>query len=54
MTGGIITKPFNTIVPIEKIDFYPSKQNPKFIILDRKVSKYNHIRFSDRIIKKNN
>ena len=45
MTGGIISKPFNTIIPIEKIDFYPSKQNPKFIIIDRKVSKYNHIRF---------
>ena len=34
MTGGIITKPFNTIIPIEKINFYPSKQNPKFIIID--------------------
>ncbi len=45
MTGGIISKPFNTIIPIEKIDFYPNKQNPKFIIIDRKVSKNNHIRF---------
>ena len=36
MTGGIISKPFNTIIPIEKIDFYPSKQNPKFIIIDKK------------------
>ena len=52
MTGGIITKPFNTIVPIEKIDFYPSKQNPKFIINDRKVSKYNHIRFKGSDYKK--
>ena len=45
MTGGIISKPFNTIIPIEKIDFYPSKQNPKFIIIDRKISKNNHVRF---------
>ena len=36
MTGGIITKPFDTIVPIEKINFYPSKENSKFIIIDRK------------------
>ena len=36
MTGGIITKPFDTIIPIEKINFYPSKQNPKFIILEIK------------------
>ena len=52
MTGGIISKPFNTIIPIEKIDFYPSKQNPKFIIIDRKVSKYNHIRFKGSDYKK--
>ncbi len=52
MTGGIISKPFNTIIPIEKIDFYPSKQNPKFIIIDRKVSKNNHIRFKGSDYKK--
>ena len=52
MTGGIISKPFNTIIPIEKIHFYPSKQNPKFIIIDRKVSKNNHIRFKGSDYKK--
>ena len=52
MTGGIISKPFNTIIPIEKIDFYPTKQNPKFIIIDRKVSKNNHIRFKGSDYKK--
>ena len=52
MTGGIISKPFNTIIPIEKIDIYPSKQNPKFIIIDRKVSKNNHIRFKGSDYKK--
>ena len=52
MTGGIITKPFNTIIPIEKINFYPNKQNPKFIIIDRKVSKSNHIRFKGSDYKK--
>ena len=25
MTGGIISKPFNTIIPIEQIIFYPNK-----------------------------
>ena len=52
MTGGIISKPFNTIIPIEKIDFYPTKKNPKFIIIDRKVSKNNHIRFKGSDYKK--
>ena len=52
MTGGIISKPFNTIIPIEKIDFYPSKQNPKFILVNSKVSKNNHIRFKGSDYKK--
>ena len=52
MTGGIISKPFDTIIPIENIDFYPSKKNPKFIIIDHKVSKNNHIRFKGSDYKK--
>ena len=52
MTGGIISKPFNTIIPIEKIDFHPTKKNPKFIIIDRKVNKNNHIRFKGSDYKK--
>ncbi len=52
MTGGIISKPFNTIIPIEQIDFYPNKQNPKFIIIDHKVSRNNHVRFKGSDYKK--
>ena len=29
MTGGIISPPFNTIIPIEHIDFYPNKKKSK-------------------------
>ena len=52
MTGGIISKPFNTIIPIEQINFYPNKQNPKSIIINRKVSKNNHVRFKGSDYKK--
>ena len=59
MTGGIIHKPFNTIIPIEQIIFYPNKKNPKSIIINKKINKYNHVRFKgsdynkgDIIIKK--
>lgn len=45
MTGAIISKPFNTVIPIEKIIFYPNKSNPKFILIKNKVKKNNHIRF---------
>ncbi|MBD1166985.1 molybdopterin molybdotransferase MoeA [Pelagibacterales bacterium SAG-MED09] len=52
MTGGIISKPFNTIIPIEQINFYPDKQNPKSIIIDHKISKNNHVRFKGSDYKK--
>ena len=45
MTGGIVHKPFNTIIPIEQIIFYPNKKNPKSIIINKKINKYNHVRF---------
>ena len=44
MTGGIISKPFNTIIPIEQINFYPNKHNPKFILVNSKLNKHNHLR----------
>ena len=43
MTGGIIPKGFDTIIPIEKIIFYPNKKN---ILINKKITKYNHVRFA--------
>jgi len=45
MTGALIPKPFDTMIPIEVIDFYPNKKNPKFILINKKIKKNNHIRF---------
>ena len=45
MTGALIPKPFDTVIPIELIDFYPNKKNPKFILINKKIKKNNHIRF---------
>jgi len=45
MTGALVPKPFNTVIPIEVIDFYPNKKNPKFILINKKIKKNNHIRF---------
>ena len=53
MTGGIIPKMFNTIVPIEQINFYPNKKNPKSIVIDQKIRKFNHVRFKGSDYKKN-
>ena len=53
MTGGIVFKPFNTIIPIEKINFYPNKKIPKSIIIDHKINRFNHVRFKGADFKKN-
>ena len=49
MTGGIIPKGFDTIIPIEKIIFYPNKKN---ILIDKKITKYSHVRFAGSDFKK--
>ncbi len=59
MTGAIIQKPFDTIIPIEEIKYYPSKKKPNYIIISNKIKKHNFIRFAgsdykkgERVIKK--
>jgi len=52
MTGGIIPKGFDTIIPIEQIIFYPNKKNKKYILIDRRIAKYNHVRFAGSDFKK--
>ena len=60
MTGGIIPKGFNTIIPIEQIVFFPSNSNKKYIVINKRIKKYNHVRFAgsdyknkEIVIKKN-
>ena len=52
MTGALIPKHFDTVIPIEKINYYPNKKNPKFIVIDKKISKNNHVRFAGSDYKK--
>ena len=52
MTGALIPKNFDTIIPVEKINYYPNKKNPKFIVIDKKISKNNHVRFAGSDYKK--
>ena len=53
MTGGIIPKNFDTIVPIEQINFYPNKDKAKYILVSKKINKYQHVRFKGSDYKKN-
>ena len=43
MTGGIIPKGFDTIIPIEQINFAANK---KYILIDQKIKKFDHVRFA--------
>ena len=52
MTGALIPKHFDTVIPVEKINYYPNKKNPKFIVIEKKISKNNHVRFAGSDYKK--
>ena len=52
MTGALIPKPFNTVIPIEQIQFYPNNNNRKYILINKKISKNKHIRFKGSDFKK--
>jgi len=52
MTGAIIKKPFDTVIPIEKIKFYPSKKNQNILLLIIKLKKIIIYGFLVLIIKK--
>ena len=52
MTGGILPKGFDTIIPVEQINFYPNKANKKYILIDQKIKKHNHVRFAGSDFKK--
>ena len=45
MTGAIIKKPFDTVIPIEQIEYVPNKNNAKYILIRKRVNKHNYLRF---------
>ena len=45
MTGALISKPFDTVIPIEQIKFYPSVKNKKYILINKKINKNEYIRY---------
>ncbi len=52
MTGGAIPRGLDTIIPIEQVKFFPNKRNPESILIDRKVKKFQYIRFKGSDFKK--
>ena len=52
MTGALIPKHFDTIIAIEKVKYFPNKNKPKFIVINKKISKNDHVRFAGSDYKK--
>jgi len=51
-TGALIPKPFDTVIPIEQTQFYPNNKMKKYILINKKIKKNNHIRFKGSDFKK--
>jgi len=44
MTGGLLPKGFDTIIPKEDVILYPNKKKPKYLYLDKVIKKDKNIR----------
>ena len=60
MTGAIIPKQFDTIIPVEKVKYFPSKLKSTHIIVEQELKSFSYVRFKgedykskDLVIKKN-
>ena len=53
MTGGILAKGLDAVIPVEQIVFYPSKENAEYIMINKKISKNQNIRLLGSDYKKN-
>ena len=52
MTGGLIPKYYDSILPVEKAKFFPSNKKPTHLIVGEKVEKFSHVRFAGEDYKK--
>ena len=46
MTGGLVPKPFDSIIPVEQVKYFPSRKKSTHIIVDHEIKKSSYIRFS--------
>ena len=53
MTGALLPKGFDAIIPIEQIIFYPNRKKPKFIKIHKKIKKDQYVRLKGSDYKKN-
>ena len=46
MTGAIIPQPYDSIIPVEMVKYFPSKQKATHIVVDHEIKKFSFIRFA--------
>ena len=46
MTGGLVPSPFNTIIPVEQVKYFPSGEKSTHILVDKEIKKFSYIRFA--------
>ena len=52
MTGASIPSSLDTIIPIEQINFHQNKRKIKYILLKKRISKFEYVRFKGSDYKK--
>ena len=53
MTGGLVPKPFDSVLAVEKAEYFPLKEKPTHIIIKKEVKKFSFIRFAGEDYKLN-
>ncbi len=53
MTGGLLPKGFDTIIPKENVSLFPNKKNPKYLYINKVIKKNKNIRIKGSDYKKN-
>tara|TARA_Y100001970_G_scaffold263433_1_gene348877 strand:- start:2190 stop:3443 length:1254 start_codon:yes stop_codon:yes gene_type:complete len=52
MTGGLLPKGYDTIIPKEQTIYYPYEKKPKYILINKKIRKFQNVRFKGSDFKK--
>ncbi len=52
MTGGLLPKGFDAIIPKEQVIYYPNKKSAKYVYINQKINKNRNIRFKGSDYKK--
>ena len=52
MTGGIIPKHYDSILPVERAKFFPSNKRPTHLMVGEKIKRFSHLRFKGEDYKK--